>query len=379
MIPYLILLFVPLLFSVFAFVSRDRGRKWVLKIGMDEEIRNNCFLLPVFFIIFFLLLALRDETIGRDLANYKFYFERYCDDFLKAVDRERKDILYWLLVWLVGRFTDSFRWFLVVAAAITLLPIAKVYCEDREYGFMKIVLFLNMSIFVMIFSGLRQALAISVGLIAYEFVRKKKPFWSLVCAFIAFGFHHTAFMVFGFYPLYHLPIKKKQVWFVIPVIVLLFLFNRQTFSLITGPMSALLGEKYEAAIEDTGSYTMLLVFALFAVLAYVIPDEDRMDKETLALRNFLLVTVVLQCFAPVNTLAMRMNYYYIIFIPVLVPKVLKFSDKRFGSIQRRGSAVWWIGMAITAFFLLYYLYTTYISCQTGVSALDIYPYVPFWG
>ncbi len=378
MIPYLILLFIPLLFSVFAVVPRDRGRKWVLKIGMDKEIRDNSFMLPLFFIIFFLILALRDETIGRDLVKYKYYFDRFSHLDLKVVLQTKSDGLFWLLDWLVGRFTRDYQWFLTIVAAMTLIPIAKIYCEDKDHGFLKIVLFVNMSTFIMIFSGLRQALATSIGLIAYEFVRKKKPFWFLVCVFIALGFHHTAFMVLGFYPLYHLPIRKKQMWTAIPVIALMFLFNRQIFSMVTGPMNALLGDKYEATIEDTGSYTMLIVFALFAVMAYVIPDEDRMDKETLALRNFLLVTVALQCFAPVNTLAMRMNYYYIIFVPMLIPRVLKYSDERYGSTRQRGSAVWWIEMAIMAFFLLYYLYTTYIGCQTGVSALDTYPYVPFW-
>ena len=33
---------------------------------------------------------------------------------------------------------------------------------------------------------------------------------------------------------------------------------------------------------------------------------------------------------------------------------------------------------IVGFFVAYYLYTTYISCQTGESALNTYPYVPFW-
>ncbi|MBQ7345277.1 MAG: EpsG family protein [Oscillospiraceae bacterium] len=350
----------------------------MLKIGIDKETRNNGFMLPAFFTIFFLLLALRDETIGRDLLKYKYYFQRFSNLDLEVALETKPDSLFWLLDWLVGQFTHDYQWFLAVVAGLTLLPIAKLYCEDREHGFLKIVLFVNLSTFVMIFSGLRQALAISMGLIAYEFVRKKRPFWFLICAFIAVGFHHTAFMVVGFYPLYHFPLRKKQVWVAIPVIALLFVFNRQIFSMITGPVNALLGEKYEATIEDTGSYTMLIVFALFAVLAYVLPNEDRMDKETLALRNFLLITVALQCFAPINALAMRMNYYYIIFIPILIPRVLKYSEERFGSTQRRGSVVWWVEMGITALFLLYYLYTTYVSCQTGSSALDTYPYVPFW-
>jgi hypothetical protein len=33
---------------------------------------------------------------------------------------------------------------------------------------------------------------------------------------------------------------------------------------------------------------------------------------------------------------------------------------------------------IVGFFVVYYLYTTFISCLTGESSLNTYPYIPFW-
>jgi hypothetical protein len=33
---------------------------------------------------------------------------------------------------------------------------------------------------------------------------------------------------------------------------------------------------------------------------------------------------------------------------------------------------------MVGFFVVYYLYTTYRYCQTGMSPLNTYPYVPFW-
>lgn len=380
MIPYLILLFAPLLFSVFAITTQKQvyGRKWILRVGLDKKIRNDSLLLPVFFFIFFLMLALRDETIGRDLANYKYYFERFSSFGLNRVLQEKWDTLYWLLNWLVGQFTDDYQWFLVIVAAITVWPIAKIYSEDREHGFLKIILFVNMSSFVMIFSGLRQALAISIGLMAYRCVREKKIFWFLVYALASVGFHYTGFIVFAFYPLYHITIRKKDLYVIVPVILLIFIFNKPIFSLIAQMLNSVLGERYDTSIEETGSYTMLILFALFAILAFVFPDEDRMDKETLALRSFLLATVALQCFAPVHSWAMRMNYYFIIFLPILIPKILRYTNRQVGSALRYGSVAWWTEIVLIAFFALYFLYNVYIGCQTGVSALDTYPYVPFW-
>ena len=70
---------------------------------------------------------------------------------------------------------------------------------------------------------------------------------------------------------------------------------------------------YDASITQTGAFTMLMLFVMFAVFAFLVPDDATLDAETIGLRNFLLLSIVLQMFAPLHTLAMRMNYYYIIF------------------------------------------------------------------
>ena len=71
MIPYLILIFVPLLFSVVAStaVLKEYHGKWSLSVGIDRNIQKNSLLIPVFFIIFFIVLALRDESIGSDITQ----------------------------------------------------------------------------------------------------------------------------------------------------------------------------------------------------------------------------------------------------------------------------------------------------------------------
>ena len=375
MIPYVILMLAPLLLYQVAVLKTKTGIKegWYISIGKDPKTLYNSLIVPAFFFLFFVLLSLRHESIGRDLMNYKYYFQSYAArDFgdLWSLDGDK---LYIVLNWVVGQFTDSFQVFLTVVAAITLLPIAKLYSEDRQYGFLKVILFMNMSVFIMIFSGLRQSLAIAFGVIAYMYVREKKPLRFLLFALIAFGFHHTAFMILLYYPLYYLRLKKNQLWFVIPAIGAVFAFNKQIFGWASNIMASIMGERYEVEVQETGAYMMIILFALFAIAAYFFPDEEKVDTEMNGLRNFLLMAVALQCFAPVHTLAMRMNYYFIIFVPVVVPKILKYSKDNIKDVARIARYV------IVGFFVAYYLYTTYISCKTGMSTLDTYPYVPFWG
>ncbi len=377
MLPYVLLMFVPLLFSFISFRSSftEYNGKWSVSLGKKREILEHSCLIPVFFMILIVIMALRDISVGNDLRNYRSYFDFYSSVTPQyIIERERVDALYWLLTWLIAQITDSYQVFLTIVALMILLPMAIIYAQDRRHGFLKIVLFMNMSTFVMLFSGLRQAIAMTLGLIAFE-CAKKKHFWRfLLVALIGMGFHHTAFMILAIYPLYHVTFKRKHLWLVIPSIILVFIFNKPIFGWATELMNYFLSDKYSAMakIEETGAYTMLILFIIFAVFAYIIPDEKQMDRETLGLRNILVAAVLLQCFAPIHMLAMRMNYYFIIFIPILIPKLLTVVKPNLKDVAGIAKAV------MIGFFVMYYLTTAYRGCQTGHSALGTYPYVPFW-
>ena len=375
MLPYVILMFAPLLVYQVAVNKRNstNGEGWSISIGKTPEILHNSLIVPVFFVLFFLLLSLRHETIGRDLWNYHYTFTALSSYSFKDIWKADTDILYALLNWVVGQITDDFQIFLTVVAAITVLPVAKIYSEDKQYGFLKVVLFMNMSVFIMMFSGLRQSIAISIAMLAYQYVRKKQPLRFLLLALIALGFHHTGFIILLYYPLYHVKLTKNQQWMTIPLIAAVFIFNKQIFGLATKLLSAVLGDNYDVEVQATGAYLMIILFALFTIAAFFFPDEEKMDDETRGLRNFLLMTLLLQCFAPVHTLSMRMNYYFIMFVPIIVPKIFKYSKDNIKDVSKIARGV------IAGFFVAYYLYTTYVSCKTGVSTLNTYPYVPFWG
>jgi hypothetical protein len=112
---------------------------------------------------------------------------------------------------------------------------------------------------------------------------------------------------------------------------------------------------------------MLILFAVFTAFSFIIPDERSIDSEVIGLRNFLLLVLVLQMFAPLHELAMRMNYYYIIFIPLLIPKIVACRSKRWNQVAVLGRHV------MVVFFLLYFFITAH-----GGGALHVFPYHFFW-
>lgn len=368
MFPYILLILVAFVFS-FVAKSSSKGK---LVIGNSKYVKNNNLAILVFFLVLFLILSFRDITIGRDVRVYEFLFRQYNRMEFWDLYKAEEELLYVIFSWLIGRVIDNFQIIISIIAAITLIPIYKQYAADKAMPFMKIVVFMNMTVFIMFFSGLRQGIAIAIGMIAYEYVKSKKVIPFIISVLIAIGFHSSAIVLFLMYPFYYWKLKKVSALLIIPVTIGIYIFNEPIFSFLSNIFNRIFGGEYDAEISATGAFTMIILFALFLILSYFIPDKKYMDEETIGLRNLLMLTLWLQCFAPLHNLAMRFNYYYIMFVPMVLPRILERSKLKYKKIAKLA------GFVITAYLLYYYLSHTYRACVTGNSALDTYPYIPFW-
>lgn len=370
MIPYFTLLGLSFLFC-FVSKSREKGK---LYIGFNDIVSEHSFAVSVFFLMLWLLLACRGVEIGKDTSNYELFFNRYNDSTFSQVVFGELEPVFAVLCWLIGKVVrGDFQLFLAVIAAITIIPIALLYNQDRRHSYLKIVLFLNMSVFVMLFSGIRQSMAMGIGLIAFHFVKQRKLVLFIIVVLAAMGIHQSAFILFTMYPLYYFKLKRKHALIVVPLIALVFLFNKPIFSALLGFMS-LLGTKYDdyAVIESTGAITMIICFSFFTVFAYIIPNDKNAETEFIGMRNYLVMATILQCFAPLHSLAMRMNYYFILFIPVVIPKVLNYTDARWKEVAKLAEVV------LCIFFTIYFVLNVYTGCRTDGGSLHTYPYIPFW-
>jgi hypothetical protein len=130
-------------------------------------------------------------------------------------------------------------------------------------------------------------------------------------------------------------------------------------------------EKYQeryGELAETNAYMMLIMFVALLAISYLLADEAKMDKNTIGLRNLLIVSVCLQMFVPISNIAMRMNYYFIILIPLLIPRIMNRST------DNNKTACRYLATIMSFFFIIYYL----IKANTGEDILEIYPYEFLW-
>ena len=332
---------------------------------IDPEKKNKR-ALTFFFLFLTFLVMCRHESVGNDTRNYIYYFDIIRGLNWNRINVDSLEIGYVYFNKIVSIFSKDPQILLAIAAVAVsamLYPTYKRLCVDPS---LTIVLYCILSTFVMMFSGIRQMMAIAIGFICYEFTRNKKLIPYFIAVAVAICFHTSAFMLLFMYPLYHAKITKNWLYVVLPVLGFIFAFNRQIFGIL-----GLILERYtefEGSIQLTGAYSMIFLFAIFAAFCYLIPDETRLDKETIGLRNFLWLALAVQMFAPLNALAMRMGYYYIIFIPVLIPKIISFRSERWGQVAVLARYM------MLVFFLVYFFWNAY----TSESSLNVFPYHFFW-
>lgn len=333
-------------------------------IYIDYQKRNKI-AMAFFFCLLTILVMFRHENIGNDTKNYIYFFEKFCRLDWSQLFKSDLEIGFSCFNKIVALFSKNPHVFLAVAAVTVSMMIYPTYKRLSIDATLTIMLFCSLSTFSMMFSGIRQMLAVGIGFVAYEFTRNKKRFLFIIAVLLATSIHTSGFMLAFMYPLYHARITKKWLLVAVPVLAVVFLFNNQIFSIAVRIMARF--TKYSGAISSTGAYTMLVLFALFTVFSFLIPDESQMDAEVIGLRNFLMFSLMLQMFAPLHVLAMRMNYYYIIFIPLLLPQVIACRSKRWNQIALLGRH------AMVLFFLVYF----FINAYRGGS-LHVFPYHFFW-
>lgn len=354
MLIYWILLLVP-------------GTLCVLLRPVDSRQRNRI-VVSAFFIILLAMLMLRSESCGIDLSNYKYYFMRFSEmswEELKYYDLEPG---YKIYVKIIGAITDDFQLFLALTAVICLTPIAWLYLNDCEKPFLLILLFVNMSIFPMIFSGLRQAMAIAVGVFVYDAVRNRKLVRAMLLSWLACQFHESAVLLFLFYPFYHLRIRRSDLFWIIPAIMLCYLLRKPIFQLL-GRLAEMMGSDYDATVTSTGAFMTMILFALFYVFSMIVADEQDRDPELFGLRNMMLLALLIQLFSSLHFTVTRVGYYTLVYVPMLLPKVLSKPRREFREIT------WVICGILCLFFFCYFMTNGYF----GEDMLQIFPYVPFWG
>lgn len=358
MIPYIVLVCIPIIGTIVS-LSNEK---------MFAHTKWQAVIISSFFSAWFLLLALRHFSVGTDIKGYITRFGSVSKmSFAEIFQNFSGEYGFWVLNKLISLISTNEQFYLAIMALVCILPLWYLYAKECDSALVAIVLFLVL-LFTMYFSGLRQCIAMGFVVPAYYFTKKKKIIPFILMVVLGSLFHISAWVMLVIYPIYHVRLNSVGLILFWVVVLFVFIFRTQIFLMVL----ELFGDEYSKYVDwtgDTGAYGMLLLFVIFTAYAFLIPDNSLVDKDVLGLRNILLLSLLLQGFATINMVVMRINYYYLILLPVLISKIPS---------RARACDKWLADLSIVVMafaFLIIFFRNAYL----GEDILNVFPYIPFWG
>ena len=128
--------------------------------------------------------------------------------------------------------------------------------------------------------------------------------------------------------------------------------------------------KDDAQMDNNGAITLLLVFSLVYLVSALLGHED--DQEEVGARNLFLIACLCQAFGGIFNTAMRVGYYFMIYLVILLPRIVANVYTRAHVFNNRRIALL-MYLGILACFGLFGLY----SIERGSWAMSA-PYSFFW-
>lgn len=292
------------------------------KIKGNRE-KKRCVHVFLIYGIITILFSLRHPGMGVDLGYFRGY--GYLSSFEKISDYS------WLQIFSLEGFLNyemGYVWFckllsyissdpqmlLIGCAIVSIVPIAITIYEKSSDVLFSTIIYMALPIFSLLFSGLRQGIAIAICFYSIRFIETREWKKFLLLIVIAMLFHTSAFLFLIAYPVYHLTLDKKWRMASVPLIFVVYILRYPLFSIL----SKLLKEN--AVPDNNGAITLLIIFTFIYCFCIVFSKQD---KQLNGYMNIFYIGCLCQCFGGVYNTAIRIGYYFMGILCLLLPLTIK--------------------------------------------------------
>lgn len=331
---YIFYIMILVLESCMLFAANFKNQEVLIRKRNDR-----CYVILVT-VQFLLLSALRAATVGADTQYYIEYFQTIDDNYTWPQmvsylaggflgERRWFEPLFTLFVKCVHMFTGNPQIFLLVIAIIIMMPLGKfIYDNSRNVA---LSFMIYMCLFFQCFgiTAVRQSLALSIAVLGgYHFVKEQKIWKFFICVLVGMLFHVSAIIILPLYFVYHYKPGKVAKAVYIGIVLLLFMFHDQMIEVI----SAVTGFAY-AGSEGAKAFNMVII--MLAITLFCLWKYDKlieMRDENKGIMNAVLLGTLILPLSQVDSVYMRLSYFYYMFLMILIPEILLLFPKKWKNI-----------------------------------------------
>ena len=313
----------------------------------------------------FILIAFRGPYMGADTSVYLKFFSQMVNTpwdriFAANVASYQFEPGFVVFEKLITVFTNSPQVYQVIYSSIYLVSIVSFANQLERCNFSFLYFFATMGLYVFMFTGVRQCLAMCICLLSYPFIKKRNFIPFLILLILAFTFHKSAILFIAAYFIYNRKIGWVNTIIYAVFAVLAYLYIDVIQEWFNDKLD------YDYGVEETGNgfiffaiIALITVFSFFMILYY-----KKKTPESVGLLNIGVITFVMWLLRLATRVAERPSYYFMFFSAAMLCYALD------APIKSRDRIIYKV--VVYSAFMLLFVYKFLTSSATLV------PYITFF-
>lgn len=238
-----------------------------------------------------------------------------------------------LLTKLLGMILPSYTSYYAIIALITLIPVAIFIYQNTEKVWLGTFMYINFFLFFMQMNFIRQAIAVSITLFAWQFIRKKKFFKFTLVILIASLFHTTVLVMIPFYFITKLRPTGKQVIFYGYALTVFYFSSMGIINLVT----KVFHQEYNNTQFILEGISLIYTVVPIIILIFTMINAEKILKINPDNRYVISMVFAGTFFMIImarHSILERFSYYFFIYIALLVPELISSVEKYgFGRVK----------------------------------------------
>ena len=283
---------------------------------------KNLFFIIIAFTQLFAILLFRDK-IGLDYNMYSVGFINMSADGFQILTYKDWEIGFVVLTKLLGLVLPDYLWYMGVFALLAAVAAAIYIYANSEMPWLSTILYVNLFLFFLSMNFIRQLVAISLLMLAWHFIKRKKFVPFLIIILFASLFHQTVLVMIPVYFLIKLKPNVKELILYGYILLWFYMCSNNFIDLIT----SIYHEEYASSkFITTGESLIYSVFPLvITIISFFLSKTETINLtiENKYLINLSFIGSITMLTMSKHSIIERLSYYFLIFTILLVPVIYR--------------------------------------------------------
>ena len=312
---YLLLALSPLLLA--ALVKKG------FNCSIDADQRAKKTYLIFCGLILFLMIALRHPSLGSvDSGNYYNNWvtlrEMSFSSLRIFMNESDMEPTYLLVVWCLSRVFPSAQFLFVFTGLLYSFAICRVVYLNSDKVMISMVMCICLGLYMFMIQGLRQAIAISICLLAIEACKNRKLVRFALLVLLASLFHRTAMVFLLVYFIYG---------FALSAATKLIMLGSMGVLVALSPIIVRYGNEFldreYGNTAESGAVVAVLIYVIITVVAFFLLNEQNTEKKDSFFVWILILGMSFYIMRYFGAQALeRISFYFIIGQAIVLPAAI---------------------------------------------------------